>query len=159
MKAVVLAMVVAVAVSGCSSSALMVEKPAVAYRASTATLEYLPATIGVEDNTQTYLQTRMADALVTGSKAVFSQGTDLRIRYQFVGHDEGSRVGRWLTAGLAGGSKTYILAEFVNPTGQVIGSVRAEGAVGIGIAGGSAKSGIDAAVKKIADYAQANFKR
>lgn len=146
--------------AGCSSSALMVDRPpAVATKVSTAKLEYVAPTIGVEDGTQAYLRQKMDDALLSGKSAVFAPGDEITIRYQFVGHNEGSRAARWLTGGLAGGSKTYIQVDFVNATGEVVGRVRAEGSVGVGIAGGSAKTGIDAAVKKIAAYAMTTFKR
>lgn len=150
----------ALSLSACASSALMVEKPAVGVqRVATATLQYEAPTVSVEETTQQHLQRKMAEALTTGDKAVFSPGPDMTIRYRFVGHNEGSRLGRYLTAGLAGGSKTYIVADFLNPAGETIGQVRAEGSVGGGIAGGSAKSGVDGAVKKIAEYAQANFRK
>ena len=161
MKAkIMFALALSVSVSACASSALMVDQaPTAEYRAQTAKLEYQPSTVGVEDNTQTYLQSAMRNALVDGPNAVFSSGDELTVRYRFVGHDEGSRVGRWLTAGLAGGSKTYIEAEFIDRSGVTVGRVRSEGAVGMGVFGGSAKSGIDGAVKKIAQYATSTFKR
>jgi len=147
-------------VSGCASSALMVNSaPIGQYRADTITLEYMPAAIPVEDGTQSYLQQRMREAFLEGSNAPFKPGGQLTLRYQFVGHNEGSRVGRWLTAGLAGGSKSYIQAEFLNADKQVVGSVRAEGTVGGGFAGGSAKSGVDGAVKRITEYAILTFHR
>jgi len=150
----------AMALVGCSSSALMVEKPPVAaVRVETASLVYETPTVAVEEGSQQHLQRRMAEALTTGKNAVFRPGNDLTIKYRFVGHNEGSRLGRYLTMGMAGGSKTYIVADFVNSAGEIIGQVRAEGSVGVGIAGGSAKSGIDGAVKKIAAYAQATFHR
>jgi hypothetical protein len=150
----------AFALAACSSSALMVERPpAVPTRVESATLEYETPTIAVEEGTQQHLQRRMAEALTTGKDAVFKPGGDMVIKYRFVGHNEGSRLGRYLTMGMAGGSKTYILADFINPAGEMIGQVRAEGSVGVGIAGGSAKSGVDGAVKKIAAYAQATFRR
>jgi len=153
-------LVAALAMGGCSSSALMVERPPVATtRVTTAALQYDTPTIAVEEGAQQHLQRRMQEAFLTGENAVFQPGNDLTIRYRFVGHNEGSRVGRYLTMGLAGGSKTYIVADFLNSAGEMVGQVRAEGSVGVGIAGGSAKSGIDGAVKKIAAYAQATFRR
>jgi len=153
-------MTAALILAGCSNSALVVERPvATQQRVETATLQYETPTVPVDDSAQQHLQRRMNEALVSGEKAVFKPGSDLTIRYRFVGHNEGSRLGRYLTMGMAGGSKTYIVADFVVPTGEVVGQVRAEGSVGVGIAGGSAKSGIDGAVKKIAAYAQATFRR
>lgn len=159
-RAIVLALTCALMLPACATSGLSVEsQPTEAFRASTATLQYLPPAVTVEDTTQAYLREKMAEKLVGGSDAVFGQGSDITIRFQFTGHNEGSRVGRWLTAGIAGGSKTYIVAEFVNPAGAVVGKVRAEGSVGGGFAGGSAKSGIDGAVNQIAKYARETFKR
>jgi hypothetical protein len=156
----VTALVMGAALSACSSSALMVEKaPTTQYRVATANLVYDAATIPVEDGTQQYLQTKMKEAFLTDKNAVFTEGSELTVRYHFVGHNEGSRVGRWLTGGLAGGSKTYIEANFMDQAGTQVGSVRSEGSVGLGIAGGSAKSGIDGAVKKIAQYAAVTFKK
>jgi hypothetical protein len=160
MKIGLYAVVLAATLSACSSSALMVEHaPTAVYRANTATLVYEPSTVPVEEGTQAHLQRKMNEALVQGPKAVFRPGNELTIRYHIVGHNEGSRVGRWLTYGLAGQSKSYIEATFFDQAGQTVGSVRAEGAVGVGIAGGSAKSGIDGAVKKIAEYASVTFHR
>lgn len=159
-RAIVLALTCAVMLPACSSSGLSVEnQPSAAYRASTASLQYLPPAVSVEEASQAYLREKMNAELVSGPDAVFGSGSDITIRYQFVGHNEGSRVGRWLTAGIAGGSKTYVVAEFLNSAGTVIGKVRAEGTVGGGFAGGSAKSGIDGAVKQIAKYARETFKR
>ncbi len=158
MKITIAALALALSLGACSSSALMVEHaPTTAYRAETAALVYEPSTVPVEDGTQAHLQRKMTEALVQGPKAVFRPGSELTIKYHIVGHNEGSRVGRWLTYGLAGQSKSYIEAVFIDQTGQMVGSVRAEGAVGVGIAGGSAKSGIDGAVKKIAEYASVTF--
>ena len=150
----------AMPLTACASGALMVEKaPTTAYKASSVTLAYEEPTVEVEEGTQAYLQREMQKALVTGPEAVFAPGTDLTIRYQIVGHNEGSRIGRYLTGGLAGGSKSYVMATFSDASAQQIGQVRAEGSVGGGLAGGSAKSGIDKAVKEIAKYAAATFKR
>lgn len=145
--------------AACASGALMVEKAPTKYQASSATLVYEPAMVEVEENTQAYLQRKMDEVFFTGTDAVFKQGTDMTVRYQIVGHNEGSRIGRYLTGGLAGGSKSYIMATFYDSTAQQIGQVRAEGSVGGGLAGGSAKSGIDKAVKEIAEYAAKTFKR
>jgi hypothetical protein len=146
--------------ASCASGALMVDRaPTATYRVSTAKLEYVAPSVAVEESSQAHLRAKMQEALISGEKAVFQPGDEITVRYKFDGHNEGSRVGRWLTAGLAGGSKTYIQAEFLNASGEVIGSVRSEGSVGVGIAGGSAKSGIDKAVKEIARYATVTFRK
>ncbi len=47
--------------------------------------------------------------------------------------------------------------DFIGPDGTVLSTVRGEGGVNWGLAGGSANSGIDEAVEKIAEYAEVQF--
>ncbi len=93
------------------------------------------------DATQSASSARWPKRSSVEPEAVFPAGNELTIRYHAVGHNEGSRVGRYLTMGMAGGSKPSE-ADFVAADGTRVGQVRAEGAVGVGIAGGSAKSGL-----------------
>ncbi|MGB3796834.1 MAG: hypothetical protein WA957_11085 [Alteraurantiacibacter sp.] len=153
------AAIAALMLSACANSALTVEQPyRGAQKFSTAMVQYDASTVGVDDENIAYTTKKMEQALFGGDTPVFSQGSGLTVRYRYVGFDEGSRFGRYLSGGLAGGSKVVLETEFVSPTGEVLATVRGEGTVGGGLAGGSNKTGIDKAVEKVADYAAANFK-
>ena len=151
--------VAALALSACASSVLTVEQPyAGQQRFSTATLEYDKSSVPVDDDNLSYTRNKLDDALFGGASPIFQRGDGLKIRYRYVGFNEGSRFGRYLAPGIAGGSKIVLETDFVGPDGTVLATVRGEGEVRGGFFGGSNKSGIDKAVKEIADYAASNFR-
>lgn len=112
----------------------------------------------VDDNNLDYTKRKMQDALFGGESPIFTAGDGLTVRYRYVGFNEGSRVGRYLAPGIAGGSKIVLEADFVDQSGNVMSTVRGEAEVGGGFAGGSNKTGIDKAVQEIAEYASAKFR-
>ena len=100
----------------------------------------------------------MDAALFDGETPIFRRGDGITVRYRYVGFNEGSRVGRYLTAGIGGSSKVLLEADFVGPNGTLLARVRGEGSVSGGLFGGSNKTGIDKAIEEIADYAARTFR-
>ena len=159
MKNFVFAIVASVALSACASSVLTVEKPyAGQQRFSTATLAYDQSSVPVDADNLGYTQRKLDQALFGGASPIFQRGAGLTVRYRYVGFNEGSRVGRYLAPGIAGGSKIVLETDFVAPDGTVMATVRGEGEVRGGFLGGSNKTGIDRAVRDIADYAARHFR-
>lgn len=160
MKRFAFAALAALTLSACANSALTVETPNRSdYRASTARVERDPEMIvSVDTENLTYTQRQLEDALFSGDAPLFQRGEGLTVRYRYVGFDEGSRVGRYLTAGLTGGSQVTLEVDFIGPDGDVLSTVRGEGSVRAGLFGGSNKSGIDKAVKKVAEYAATQYR-
>lgn len=159
MQRVLFAGVAALALSACASSVLTVEQPyAGQQRYSMATLQYDKSSVPVDDDNLSYTRAKLDQALFGGPSPIFQRGAGLTIRYRYVGFNEGSRVGRYLLPGIAGGSKIVLETDFVAPDGKVLATVRGEGEVRGGFLGGSNKSGIDKAVREVADYAAANFR-
>ena len=154
------AAVAALSLSACASSVLTVEKPmAQRFTTPTATLVLdQGAGVSIDEDNRTYTEAKMRDAFFGGDSPIFTKGDGMTVRYRYVGFNEGSRAGRYLTMGLAGSSKIVLEADFVAPNGTVISTVRGEGEVRGGMLGGSNKSGIDKAVEEIADYAAANLR-
>ncbi|TXC73937.1 hypothetical protein FSZ31_04240 [Sphingorhabdus soli] len=137
----------------------MVEEPnTTSYRTQSATVEYDKSTVAVDAENITYTQRKMEEAFFGGDTPLFARGDGMTVRYRYIGFEEGSQVGRYLTAGIAGGSKIVMEVDFVGPDGQLLAQVRSEGSVSGGFFGGSNKTGIDKAVKKAADYASSQFK-
>lgn len=159
-RTAILAATAAVMLSACASSSLTVETPAVAgFRTDTANVERDPQmAASVDAENLAYTQRQLEEAFFGGKDPLFDRGSGMTVRYRYVGFDEGSRVGRYLTGGLMGASKVVLETEFIAPDGSVLGTVRGEGEVRAGFAGGSNKSGIDKAVKRVAEYAAANFR-
>lgn len=159
-RTAILAATAAVMLSACASSALTVESPAVAgFRTDSVSIERDPQMpVSVDAENLAYTQRQLEEAFFGGKAPLFDRGSGMTVRYRYVGFNEGSRVGRYLTGGFAGASKVVLETDFVAPDGRVLGTVRGEGEVRAGFAGGSNKSGIDKAVKKIAEYAAANFR-
>lgn len=161
MRAYILAgaIVAAASVSGCASNHLIVDEAVTApVHAQTVKLDYQPTGAAVTEDAAAYLQRKMQEAFF-GNDGGFTQGNDLTVRYRFVGFDRGSRLGRYLLGGLAGGeAEMTIQAEFVAPDGAVLGKVQAQSRVHGGFFGGSSNSAIDGAVKEIRDYALAHFR-
>lgn len=159
MKRFFLTAFAAVALSGCASSVLTVEQP---YRGSerysTAALEYDESSVPVDADNLSYTKAALQEKLFGGDSPIFTQGEGLKIRYRYVGFNEGSRVGRYLTAGIGGGSKIVLETDFVDQSGKVLATVRGEGSVSGGFFGGSNKTGIDKAVNEVADYAAREFR-
>lgn len=160
MNRVAFAALSALALSACASSALTVEQPAVAgFRAESVKVERDPQMfVAVDAENLAYTQRKLEEAFFEGKSPLFDRGSGMTVRYRYVGFNEGSRVGRYLTAGLAGGSKVVLETDFVAPDGRVLGTVRGEAEVRAGLAGGSNKTGIDKAVKRVAEYAAVNFR-
>ena len=82
----------------------------------------------------------------------------MTINYRYIAFDEGSQATRYSLGPIAGGSKVLLEVDFVGPDGETMSTVRGEGSVSGGFFGGSNKNDIQKAIKKIADYAAANFK-
>lgn len=159
MKNYILAIFAALSLSACASSVLTVEKPyAGQQRFSAATLTYDESSVPVDTDNLSYTQRKLDQALFGGTSPLFQRGNGLTVRYRYVGFNEGSRVGRYLAPGIAGGSKIVLETDFVAPDGTVMATVRGEGEVRGGFLGGSNKTGIDKAVREIADYAARHFR-
>ncbi|MGB7370785.1 MAG: hypothetical protein WA907_05995 [Erythrobacter sp.] len=145
--------------SACASSLLSVEQPYTGdARYQTANLQYDESAVPVDQDNLEYTAEKMENALFDGDSPIFSRGDGITIRYRYVGFNEGSRVGRWLTGGIGGQSKVLLEVDFVDQSGDVVARVRGEGGVGGGLAGGSNKTGIDKAIAEVAEYAARTFR-
>lgn len=159
MNRIAFAAIAALSFSACTSSMLTVEQPYTgSQRFSTATVVQAPSSVTIDPDDLGYTHRRLETALFSDQSPIFDSGQQLAIRWRYVGFDEGSRVGRWLAPGVAGGSKIVLEAEFVDQDGRILSTVRSQAEVGAGLIGGTGKSGIDKAVEEIADYAAANFR-
>lgn len=160
MKKILMASALAFAMTGCASSALMVEQPkSGTFRTSQATILYDKSNVPVDDDNITYTQERMEKAFFGGETPLFAKGAGITVRYRYIGFDEGSQAARYFLGPIAGGSKILLETDFIGPDGTLLAQVRGEGSVSGGFFGGSNKSGIDQAVEKIAEFAAANFKQ
>lgn len=156
---VIFVAILAFIISGCASSALMVEQPkAGSFRTSSAEVVYDGSNVPVDDDNVTYTQERMEKEFFGGDSPLFAKGDGITVKYRYIGFDEGSQATRYLLGPIAGGSKILLEADFLGPDGEMLAQVRGEGSVNGGFFGGSNKSGIDQAVRKIAEYAAANFR-
>lgn len=160
MKKFVLASILALSAAACANNSLMVEAPnASSYRTQFATISAADSTVPVDADNQAYTLRKLQDAFFGGDTPLFKEGEGITARYRYVTFDEGSQVGRYFGGGLlGGGSKVVLEVTFLNPAGEELSTVRSEAAVNGGFFGGSNKSGIDAAVKNIAEYAAAEFR-
>jgi hypothetical protein len=159
MKKVAFALSCALLLSACAGSLLTVEQPYTgSQRYEAAQLEYDDSSVPVDQNNIDYTTRAMDAALFDGETPIFRRGDGITVRYRYVGFNEGSRVGRYLTAGIGGSSKVLLEADFVGPNGTLLARVRGEGSVSGGLFGGSNKTGIDKAVEEIADYAARTFR-
>jgi hypothetical protein len=152
-------LLVALPLAACGAGHLTIEQPNISsLRAQGVRLHYGNSTAEVPEDAAAYVQRKMADAFHGGDNPAFREGSDLTVRYRFMGFDRGSRAGRWLAGPLGLGEAQMVLeAEFVDPAGAVLARVRAEGELSGGFFGGSSNSAIDKAVNEIARYARANF--
>lgn len=160
MKKFLVAAALAFTVTGCASSALMVEQPNTSsLRTSTASIAYDKSNVPVDDDNITYTQKRMETEFFGGKVPLFAKGDGITIKYRYIGFDEGSQAARYFLGPIAGGSKILLEVDFIAPDGTLLSKVRGEGTVSGGFFGGSNKSGIDQAVKKVAEFAAANFRQ
>lgn len=158
-KKLLLTSAAALVLSGCASSLLTVEQPyAGSQRYETAQLKFDDNSVPVDQNNVDYTARELDAALFDGNNPIFQRGEGIIVKYRYVGFNEGSRVGRYLTAGLGGSSKVLLEADFIGPDGTLLARVRGEGSVNGGLFGGSNKTGIDKAVAEIADYAARTFR-
>lgn len=160
MQKLMVAAALAFSVTGCASSALMVEKPnSSSFRTNQATVSYDKSNVSVDDDNITYTQERMEKEFFGGAAPIFARGDGITVKYRYIGFDEGSQAARYFLGPIAGGSKILLEADFIGPDGGLLAQVRGEGSVSGGFIGGSNKTGIDQAVEKIAEFAAANFKQ
>lgn len=160
MKKFVLASVLALSAAACANNSLMVETPnASSYRTQYASLEAADSTVNVDAENQAYTLRKLNDAFFGGETPLFREGEGITAKFRYITFDEGSQVGRYLGGGiLGGGSKVVLEVSFYAPSGNELAVVRSEAAVNGGFFGGSNKSGIDAAVKNVAEYAASEFR-
>lgn len=155
----VLAALAAFALSACANSSLLVEQPNSSdYTTGSLRISHASDSIDVDEENLTYTQAKLEEELLGGDEPLFEAGEGMTVRWRYVGFNEGSRAGRYLTGGLAGGSKVTLEVEFVDPDGNVLAVVRGEGSVNGGFFGGSNKTGIDKAIEEIAEYAAREFR-
>ncbi len=148
----------ALTLGACANSSLMVEQPyAGDQRFAMAQIVQADSTVDVDEDNSSYTARKLEEALFGGDTPLFTRGEGVDVRWRYVTFNEGSRAGRYLTGGLAGGSKIVLEVEFVDQSGTVLSTVRGEGSVSGGIGGGSNKTGIDKAVEKVVDYAGEKF--
>ena len=148
----------AFSLGGCANSVLTVEQPYVGNQQyAYAEIQAADSSVEIDDDNRDYTARKLNEAIFGGAKPIFVEGSGLTLRWRYVGFNEGSRFGRYMTAGIAGASKVVLEVEFVDQSGEVVSTVRGEGSVSGGIGGGSNKSGIDKAVQKIAEYAESKF--
>lgn len=148
----------ALALSACANSALIVEKPNTSsYRAASAAITYDKSSVAVDAENVAYTQKKMEEAFFGGDTPLFEKGEGIGVRYRYVAFDEGSQAARYFLGPIAGGSKVLLEVDFIGPEGGVLATVRGEGTVSGGFFGGSNKSGIDKAIKEVANYAAAEF--
>jgi hypothetical protein len=159
-KRFVLAAAVAAAsfgLSACASSNnIVLAANSTNYKSSQVALVYDNATVKVEDKKVALLNKYLEEALFD-SKAVFTKGDGLTIKYGFIGYEEGSQAMRYLAGPLAGGAKMVVVAEFFDPNGKSLAKIQSEGTVSGGFFGGDSDSAIKGAAKKIAKFAEENF--
>ncbi|MCK0127537.1 hypothetical protein [Erythrobacter sp. F6033] len=160
MKKAIFASCLAISVTACANNSLMVETPnASEFRTQYAKIEGGKSTVSVDAENEAYTLRKLNDAFFGGSTPLFNEGEGIIVRHRYVTFDEGSQVGRYLGGGLfGGGSKVVLEVTFSNQAGEELSVVRSEASVNGGFFGGSNKSGIDAAVKNIAEYAAAEFR-
>lgn len=152
------AIIASLAMVGCSNSALIVESANTSdYRTSSAEIAYDPRGVEIDQDNQDYTADKMSEALFGGDNPIFAEGDGMSVKYRYMAFDEGSQALRYLMGPIAGGSKVLLEVDFVDPSGNILATVRGEGSVSGGFFGGSNKSGIDGAIKKIAAYAEENF--
>ena len=153
---------VALPLSACASSHLLVEQAAApnAARVGSVTLVYDEQVTGIPAESSAYVQRKMEEAFFGGDNSFFARGTEMTVRYHFVGFDRGSRFGRYMLGPLGVGEAQMVLeAQFVAPDGRILAVVRGQSDVRGGFFGGSYNTAIDKAVREIRDYAVAHFRR
>jgi hypothetical protein len=158
---IALLLFVAMPLTACASSHLIVEQPSRGTaRANALTLSYDETVTGVPQSASAYVQRKMEEAFFGGPQSYFTRGQEMTVRYHFVGFDRGSRLGRYMLGPLGVGEAQMVLeAQFVAPDGTVLAVVRGQSDVRGGFFGGSANTAIDKAVREIRDYAVQHFRR
>ncbi len=161
MKKFVFASVLALAATACANNSLMVQTPNSSdYRTEFATLKADASTVELDEDNQVYTQEKLNEAFFGGDAPLFQEGEGITVQYRYLTFDEGSQAMRYLGGGiLGGGSKVILEVRFFTPAGEELSVVQSEASVNGGFFGGSNKSGIDAAVENIAEYAAAEFGR
>lgn len=155
----VLAAFAALSLSACASSVLVVEQPYAGQEKFTAaTVEFDNGGVPIDNDNRAYTQEKLEQELFMGDSPIFAKGDGLTVKWRYVGFNEGSRLGRYLTGGIGGGSKVVLEVDFINQSGEILATVRGEGSVGGGLFGGSNKTGIDKAARHVADYAASNLR-
>jgi len=160
MKKLLMASALALSVSACANSALLVERPNTSsFRTDLASISHGDSNVTVDDENIAYTQEQMEEAFFGGDSPLFTKGEGISITYRYIAFDEGSQAARYFLGPIAGGSKVLLEVDFSGPDGEVLSTVRGEGSVTGGFFGGSNKSGIKKAIEKVADYAAAEFKK
>ena len=133
----------AAAMSACSADSLVVSTPANSeFRVRSANLDYQDPADYVSPEIARLLQESMQERFFDRRSSAFVRGSDMNVRYRFVGAEAGGGL--------------VVEAEFLAPGGEVQGRVRSS-LIPTDASGGVENRRIRAAADEIADYAEATF--
>lgn len=151
--------VIAVALSACSSSNTTVMKPP-AEKFTGASVEVVEQTtaVAVPQNIRNNFQSMLNDKLY--EKDGFSKGSEFKLTYAFIQYEPGSRGARYALGGLGGVGVGImkIQVTFEDASGRQIAQIMSEGKIKAGLAGGSIDTALDKVAEEIAQYAKSNFR-
>ncbi len=90
----------------------------------------------------------------------FQRGTEVTLRYRFIGYKEGSRLKRWLadSTGSWGEGSMTVHSQFVDQQGKVLAEMETLGRIDSGIFGGAIKSAANRIAQDVAQHATHTFK-
>ncbi len=158
MKNLLIMLMVVITLSACGTSTSIVKQSA----PDRQTLQGLSLTeiepaIAVPEDMRQVMREQLEHALYEDKH--FAQGSELTVRYRFVGYNGGNRLKRWLAEGVGhwGEGSIVVITEFVDNKGVVIATLESLGRIDSGIFGGGIKSVAARVAEDIADYASHQF--
>ena len=155
----VLAATMAILLTACGEGHTVVNStPVPGIKAQTASIGYEEGTVKPPEATVAKMKQFLEQRFFQGKAPKFTPGSELVIKWGFIGHDAGSQFTRWFIGFGAGSAKTVVRAEFFDAAGNKVGSIQADGSVSGGFFGGSGDEALKQVAEQIAKYAEANFR-
>lgn len=144
--------------SGCASSSTSISMPVkkvYTQKYSSFSVEEEMLGKNAPDEKKKVFEDKLKDVF---AKNNYKNSSGLKIKYSFLGYDEGNQFVRYMVGFGAGSGKLVVKTTFIDSnTGEVIGSIETEGTLAMGVFGGDFDGAIEKVANDIYEFAKNNY--
>lgn len=144
--------------SGCASSSTSIDIPVkkeYSQKYDSFVIEEEVLGNNAPQDKKTIFENKLKETFVKNN---YKNANGLKIKYSFLGYDEGNQFVRYMVGFGAGSGKLTVRTTFIDSkTEQVLGSIETEGTLSMGAFGGDFDGAIDKVANDIYEFAKNNY--